>query len=296
MSPTPVAERVERLSRASVRRSIEPDIDIIGSVGDGQVIPDELLSVAGLDLNLTSQQKAALSREEVASMLDAGVRFEAILEAGFALQIAGMNDLTDPRLTYLCHEIGEETRHQRAFQRVIRDLAPKASNPLAASWWLQRLDRQMSGWLIRHHAALYVMVLAGEEIPDLLQKLASEHPDTDPFLAEVNRYHRQEEARHLSFARAMLPELWEKAGRFERMIIRYVLPIGIRQMFEFMVHPGVYEVVGLNGWDTWKAANATTQRQAIRHEATRPVLAALIDAGVLSERQIPKAWNELVGQ
>ena len=50
-------------------------------------------------------------------------------------------------------------------------------------------------------------MLAGEEIPDLMQKLASEHPETDPLLAEVNRYHRQEEARHLAFARMRLPEL-----------------------------------------------------------------------------------------
>ncbi|MEZ5203240.1 MAG: hypothetical protein R2701_02310 [Acidimicrobiales bacterium] len=66
-------------------------------------------------------------------------------------------------------------------------------------------------------------------------------------------------------------------------------------MFEFMVHPGVYEVVGLDGWDTWKAVNATPERQAIRHEATRPVLEALQAAGVVSKRRPPTAWRRLVG-
>ena len=124
MAATTVVERVERLNRASLRRVVEPDVDLPGEVGPGQVIADELLSVAGLDLDLTPEQRAGLSREEVASMLDAGIRFEAILEAGFALQIAQADDITDARITYLCHEMGEETRHQRMFQRVVRELVP----------------------------------------------------------------------------------------------------------------------------------------------------------------------------
>ena len=146
-------------------------------------------------------------------MFDAGIRFEAVLEAGFALQVARATDLTDPTITYLLHEMGEETRHQRLFQRVIGQIGPMAHNPLVDHPVLTRLDRFGTGWVIGHPALLYVMVLAGEEIPDLLQQMASEHPDTDPFLAEVNRYHRQEEARHLSFARAVLPDMWRRASR-----------------------------------------------------------------------------------
>ena len=78
---------------------------------------------------------------------------------------------------------------------------------------------------MRRPAFFCVLVLTGEEIPDLYQKLASEHPDTDPFLREVNRYHRQEEARHLNFARMLLPELCAKATRFERFQIRHLAPL-----------------------------------------------------------------------
>ena len=111
----------------------------------------------------------------------------------------------------------------------------------------------------------------------------------------MNRYHRQEEARHLSFARAMLPEVWAGASAVERFVVRHVLPVGIRQMYEFLIHPGVYETVGLPGWDTWKAANRTPERLALRHEATRPILAALQDAGILSRRRVPQAWRRLCG-
>ncbi len=303
MSPSPAAvpvvEKVERLNRAAQRRVVEPDVDLPGSVGDGQVIPDDLLSVVGLDLDLTAEQKARLSREEVASMFDNGIRFEAVLEAGFALQIARAGDIDDPRITFLCHEIGEETRHQRLFQRVRQQLEPQARFPLddatVLGRVLGRVDRFFTNRLIGRPALLYVMVISGEEIPDLLQKLAAEHPDTDPFLAEVNRYHRMEEARHLSYARAMLPEVWAKARWTDRFALRYLLPFGIQQMYEFLVHPGVYEAVGLPGWSTWKAVNRTPERIALRHQGTRPILAALQDAGVISRRRVPKAWAKLTG-
>jgi hypothetical protein len=253
------------------------------------------LSVHGLRLDLTAEQKRTLSREEVASMFDNGIRFEAVLEAGFALRIAQADDIADPRITYLFHEMGEETRHQRLFQRVIRQIAPKARNPLAGNVLVRQLDRMGTRWILNHPATLYTMVISGEEIPDLLQKLASEHPDTDPFLASVNRYHRQEEARHLSFARSMLPEMWASAGRGERWGIHHVVPVAIRQMYEFLVHPGVYETIGLDGWATWKAVNKLPERIAIRQQACKPILGALIDAGMISPRKVPKGWQDLCG-
>ena len=86
--------------------------------------------MAGLDLDLTPEQRATLSREEVASIAANGVRFEAVLAAGFALEILRREDLTDPRITYILHELGEETRHSRLFIRMIEQLAPKARNPI----------------------------------------------------------------------------------------------------------------------------------------------------------------------
>ena len=292
---TATVDRVERLNRASLRRVIEPAVYLPGELGDGQLMPDELRSIAGLDLNLTAEQRRTLSREEVASMFSAGIRFEAVLEMGFARQVAYAPDLTDPRVTYLLHEMGEETRHQRMFSRVVAQINPQAVHPLDGKVWLDRLDRWGSGWITRHTAMLYVLVLAGEEIPDRMQKLASEHPDTDPFLASVNRYHRQEEARHLSFARMMLPEVWAEASKVERAVVRRVAPLVINDLFRFMVHPGVYAQVGLDPWATWKRVNHCDTRVQLRRESTRPVLDAVIDAGILKRGAVPPAWQKLCG-
>ncbi|MBA3302762.1 MAG: diiron oxygenase [Acidimicrobiia bacterium] len=291
----PPLDRVERLSTASVRRVLEPeemfDWDTLGT---GRLLPDSLLSVADLDLGLDAAAKAKLSREEVASMLSTGVRFEAALMAGFSLQIADADDLADPRITYMLHELGEETRHSRAFVRLLDEIDPTAVDPFRKGL-IGKVASRMMRFTINAPALLCVFVLAGEEIPDLLQKRATEHPDTDPLLSAVNRYHRQEEARHLAFARTVLGEMWERAGAIERKRILHFAPIGIGQLFSAFVHPGVYETVGLPGMATWRAVNATPQRTALKHAAARPVLQAMIDADVVRPGAVPGGWRRLCG-
>jgi len=291
---SPLLTKIRRLSTASAKRVIEPDEDVPGHVGPGQIIPDELLSTSGLDLGLTADQRRTLSREEVGSITKAGIAFEAVLEAGFALEIAFAKDATDPRIVFLLHEIGEETRHQRIFIRMLEDLQPKAQHPLDRRLF-RFIERKAITRFIQKPAMLYTLVLGGEEIPDLIQKRAGEHPDTDPFVRDVNRYHRQEEARHLSFARSVLPDVWAKASRAERFLVKRIAPRIIAGMFDMLVHPGVYETIGLPGWDTWNQVRRSPKRVAMRHEATRPVLSALMDAGAISAGSVPPAWRTLCG-
>ncbi|HVF31512.1 MAG TPA: diiron oxygenase [Acidimicrobiales bacterium] len=290
-----VDDRIERLNTASARRVINPDTELAGALGPGQVLPDELLSTAGLDLDLTPEQKIVLAREEIASITDAGIRFEAVLTAGFALQIATTpGSVADPRVEYLLHEIGEESRHSRLFARVHEQCAPTAPNPLGSPL-VSKVMRFGVQRIISLPSLLYTLVLAGEEIPDLFQKKAAEHPDTDPFLREVNKYHRLEEARHLSFARAVLPEIWAEASLAEKVAVRRVAPFVIRGMFETLVQPGVYAAVGLPTWSTWKAVNRTPERIALRHESLRPVVRALLEAGVFRGDRVNRRWQALCG-
>ncbi|MCU1351838.1 MAG: putative rane protein [Acidimicrobiales bacterium] len=288
-----VEDKIRRLNNASLRRVIEPDTEVPGEIGPGQVLPDSLLSTAGLDLDLTPEQKARLSREEIGSITQAGIRFEAILEAGFAMEVVRSQDLTDPRITYLLHEMGEETRHQRLFIRLLSQTGATTSNPLdnRVTRFIMRAGARA---IISLPALLYTLVLGGEEIPDMFQKIASEHPDTDPFIRAVNKYHRMEEARHLSFARTRLPEVWAEAGPIEKIAVRRVAPFVIRMMFDEMVHPGVYATIGLPAMKTWRAANATPVRKAMRAKACRSVVDAMVDAGIFAADRLPKRWQQLL--
>src|SRR6478609_1229816 len=88
-APDPAADRrIARLNRVSSDRPVEPDTHLPwGTLGPGQVI-------AGEPVSLTPEQRARLSREEVAAMLTMGVHFEAVLTAGFARQIAEASDVS----------------------------------------------------------------------------------------------------------------------------------------------------------------------------------------------------------
>ncbi|MHB1988753.1 MAG: diiron oxygenase [Acidimicrobiales bacterium] len=289
-----VEQRVGRLTNAAARHVVEPDEEVPGSIGSGQLLPDDLLSIAGLNLEISEADRAMLSREEIAAITQAGIRFEAVLEAGFAVHLATAPDLTDPRLTFILHEVGEETRHQRLFQRLLVQLDAKARSPIPAR--LLRLGYRLAIELTASNPALfYVLVLAGEEIPDRFQKLASEHPLTDDFIRAVNKYHRMEEARHLSFARTVFPEVLAKATGLDKFLVKYVAPRMIAVMFADLVHPGVYSAIGLPGYQTWRRANSTAQRRQLRYDSTRPVLDVLVDAGAVRRGSLPRAWQHLCG-
>jgi hypothetical protein len=287
-------ERIDRLSRASARTVIEPDVDVPGHVAAGQVLPDELLSIYGLDVKLTSEQRAQLSREEVAAVLDLGIRFEALLMAGVGLDLATCAKLGDSRTVFALHEVGEETRHSRLFLRVIDQLQPTARNPLIGQGRLGRwLEKRSDFAIVRRPALFNTLVLAGEEIPDLIQRLACQHPDTDPFFATVSRYHRGEEARHLSFARLRVAEVWHNATWSDRYAVRRLAPLIIYLLFHLFVHPGVYEVVELPKWRTWRAVRRLPARRELQYRAARPVLAALIAGGTFRPGHIPHGWRRL---
>jgi hypothetical protein len=286
-------DRIERLSAASLRRVIEPETEVQGVVGPGMVVPRELLSVWGLGLELSDEHWEKLAREEVASILDAGIRFESMLMAGFGLILAYYRDLTDPRITYILHEIGEETRHSRLFARVISQLEPTAENVFTRGL-LCRLDRLITPRAIQRKALFCIMVLTGEEGPDLVQRRCGEHLLTDPFVREVSRYHRLEEARHLSFARMLLPELWGQASILERLVVRFFGPAIMASVFDSLVQPGVYRTVGLPGWRTWNAVRKSEARQELRAEALRPVMEALRAAGGFGRQgRIPQSWRRV---
>jgi len=282
--------RVERLSSASLRRVIEPELEVTGSLTNAQPLPDDLLSIADLDLDLTPAQRATLAREELASIVRFGILFEAILMAGFSYRLALSTDVTDPRFNYVLHEIGEESRHSRLFVHLVDELAPTQRDPFNSRVAAQVRSR-LFPLLVRRPSTLDAFVLAGEEIPDLFQRLAAEHPDTDPYVRAVSRYHRLEEARHLAYARTTVGEHYRRATWTDRFAVRWIAPIATVAMFDTIVQPFVYPTVGLPALRTWLRVRRQPARVALRRECVRSVLQSLIDADVIQRGSVPLLWR-----
>jgi hypothetical protein len=286
-------QRISRLSSVSAKRVIEPDDEVVGDFRPGQVVPDELLITAGLDLQLSAETKATLSREQTAALLDGGIRLESVLLGGIGLLLACWPNLTDPRVTYLLHEVGEETRHSRLFARMIEQLAPTATNPFHRGPSLA-ITRRIYRLIMNNPALLGVMVLAGEEIPDLVQRRQLEHPDTDDYIRRVNAYHREEEARHIAFAGILLPELWSRATWRQRFLVKRVAPVLVNLMLETQLfHPGIYEAAGLPGRRTARAVSRSAPYRQLRAESMRAVLKAWLNAAPELDGRVPRGWRRM---
>ena len=285
--------RVARLSAVSAKRVIEPDEEVVGEFRPGQITPDEHIFAVAAGVPMTDEQKAQLSREQAAALLDGGIRLESALMAGFGLMLASWPDMKDPRVTYALHEIGEETRHSRLFARMIEQLQPKASNPF--HYGPSKLIGRRIYRLTAHNPLLLAtMVLAGEEIPDLIQRRGVEHPDTDDYLRRANAYHREEEARHIAFAGILLPELWRTSSPRQRWLVKHVAPHLVHLMLDGeMLHPGIYTAVGLPGPKKQRAVKRSASYRAFLAEGMRPVLKTLLTSAPQLRTRVPRAWRRI---
>ena len=287
-----VDQRIERLSKASLKRIMEPDTEVPGAVGDGQVLPDELLSLANVPElfdRLSAEQKRTLSREEFASIVDTGVRFESVLMAGFSIDILSRRDLTDPRVTYLLHEMGEETRHSRLFVRLLEQVKPRPRTRSTT----RSADRAASSDAVPHGHAVAVLPARAQRrggprpAAEAGQRAPRHRPD-DQGGVEIPPPGRGTPPR----LRPMLfPEQWAAAGPIERFLVRHLGSRIAKAMFDTIVHPGVYGAVGLPTWATWKAVNRSAGRTAMRHRALRPLLTPLLEADVFRGGRVPKGWR-----
>jgi hypothetical protein len=295
MATGPVARYDSRpwSGRAGAAREWVLEVEELGAIdgrlGDGQVLPDRLLSVAGTGVDATKEQRAALARLELGAVTEWQMRFEAVVQAGFARQVASAPDLASGRVTFLLHEIGEEAGHQRLFQRLV----PSAPDPAAPALEpIPAVFDQVWPLAMRFPAVLYALVLAGEEILDRFQEDAADDPATDPFVREVYAFHRMEEANHVAFVQAVYAEAWVRASRVERAVVRQVVPRLIGRLFDAKVRPGDYEKAGLPSgvWGRVRHSDAWTSSRAT---AARPVLDALVDVGALRRSALPRPWRQL---
>ena len=92
-----------------------------------------------------------------------------------------------------------------------------------------------------------------------------------------------------SWTQYELRSIW----RAEDQVLQFLALPDIRVAAE--KRDAVYETIGLDGWPTWKAVNKLPERIAIRQQATKPILGALIDAGMISPHRVPKGWQDLCG-
>ncbi|MEU8122448.1 diiron oxygenase [Spirillospora sp. NPDC049024] len=152
-------------------------------------------------------------------MIKMAIEFENVLQRGL-LQYAATLPNRSPELTYLYHEIAEETQHTLMFQEFINrtGIDPEA--------FPGRLDRARRRFIKASNSfphILFTEALVGEEIFDHIQRRRLRVEPIPPILRVLFKIHVDEEARHKSFARAWLRTHMDSLSDADRRLLgRYM--------------------------------------------------------------------------
>ena len=193
-------EFAERLLKGSVKKSYAPIVDIDWDAPlepDKFFLPPNVVSLYGTPQwdAMTREQQIELSRQELVSILSAGIWFENILNQALLRDLMHKNP-TSNATHYALTELGDETRHMVMFGKTIDRRRCIPVRPRLH----QRIVINSLPFAFRGNV-LWVAALVGEEIFDSLQRQIMEDPELQPIVQRLMRIHVTEEARHIQFAR-----------------------------------------------------------------------------------------------
>jgi hypothetical protein len=243
-SPAPLARtaaRAQQLVAASERTTLDPfrDVDWSVAIDDSAFhLPPEMLPLYETAAwhAMTETERIAYSRHETAALCGAGIWFENVLMQA-VLRHLGDLPVTDPSHRYLLVEVADECRHSTMFGEYIRRADTPAYGPSLAPLNVGDLrgDRAMS----------YLLILAVEELLDYINRATMRDERVHPVSRQIARLHVLEEARHVSFARTYLAEVWAAMSSADRLEVADAAPSLVAVVADLGVDPDVYAHLGI---------------------------------------------------
>lgn len=241
---TRTATKAAQLVAASGRATLDPftDIDWSIEVADDDMfhLPPEKLPLYGTPVwdAMTDRERRTYSRHECAALCAAGIWFENKLMQIVLRHLAELS-VTDPSHRYLLVEVADECRHSTMFGEYIRragtpDYAPVTGGALG------EVDELPGG-----RATAYLLILAVEELLDMSNRATMRDARVHPVSRQIAKLHVLEEARHVSFAKTYLAELWPSLPVEEREAAANIAPVAVAFVADLMVNPDVYETLGI---------------------------------------------------
>ena len=270
----------DRLLRSTAARSYDPDLDIDWSAplvpGKGFIL-EHRCSLYGTALweQLSPEQRLELGKHEGASVASTGIWLELVLMRLLA-KMAYRGDPVSAHVQYALTELGEECRHTIMFGRMIEQFGTPLYGPPPGIWalgnWMPALASGPSMW---------AAILLGEEIPDRFQRELVADDSIQPLMRMVTRIHILEEARHISFARAELPNSVARTSSAGLAYHRAVTARFAYIVASSLINPRVYRSVGLDPRAARAVALANPHYQETLRFAGEKIVAFLADNGLI---------------
>ncbi len=243
------AARSQQLVAASAKTTLDPFRDVDWSVPvDDRAFhaPPELLPLYGTAVwdAMSERDRIAYSRHETVALFGAGIWFENAL---MQIVLRHLLDIpvTDPAHRYLLVEVADECRHSTMFGEYMR----RAGTPIYGPTRPVELDESSGG-----RALSYLLILAIEELLDFMNRAAMRDERVHPLSRQIAKVHVLEEARHVSFAKTYLSEVWPTLPAADRQTVIDTAPALVGAVVELSVDPALYEHLGIaNGVDVVRA-------------------------------------------
>ncbi|GEM35209.1 membrane protein [Nocardia neocaledoniensis NBRC 108232] len=225
---------------------------------------------------MTEAEQRQLTRREVSHFLGVAIWLEVALQ----IVLLRRNHSVDPTradVKFLFNECADESLHSLMFVAAIEQLGERHSP----------LDRLLVfiGWLFHTFAwgeVAYGIVLAGEEIFDVMQRDWSIDDRVAPAVRRSSHVHVVEESRHMSFARQKIRDQLRHVSAVRRHISAVLIAVGAHIIAKGLINKGIYRGLGLH----WPAAKRDIDRnehhRMMFRRATAPLLEFLDREGLLN--------------
>ncbi|PTR30340.1 para-aminobenzoate N-oxygenase AurF [Rhodococcus sp. OK519] len=225
---------------------------------------------------MSEEERVRLTRSEVAQFLGIGIW----LEVGLQVALLRASHSADPGrsdIKFLFNECADENLHSLMFANAIESIGSR----------FYPRDRMLDffGWLFRHIAwdeVAYGIVLAGEEIFDVMQR---DWMNSDDVAAPIRRsayIHVVEESRHMAFARRKIRDRLVGRSRFRRFVSTIIIAAGMHLIARSLINRRVYEDLGLD-WNVVKAnIDGNEHHRMMFRRAAEPFVEFLSREGLLN--------------
>lgn len=237
-------DRVEALSRATVRRRFDPYVDIDWDAPENALEDDdprwqldpESAPLAATDwyAEQSLQRRIDMGRWITANTLKVTLQFEMMLVRG-VVHYAGKLPNRSPVFQYLLHELIDECNHIHMFQEFVNRTGEDVPGMRRGSRVIGPILGFIGGYANIIH---FIGVLCGEQplhFQQTLQHRGAAH--VPPLLNKITYIHLAEEARHISFADDLLAERMQSVGRMKRAWYAILFPFFLRWLIGEMIGP-----------------------------------------------------------
>lgn len=237
-------DRVEALSRATVRLRFDPYVDIDWDAPENaldhndprwQLDPEtDPLAATKWYAEQPLQRRIDMGRWITANTLKSTIQFEMMLIRG-VVHYAGTLPNGSPVFRYLLHELIDEANHIQMFQEFIN----RTGEHVPGMRRFSRIMGPIFGFIGGYASILhFIGVLCGEQPLHYQQTLQHRGAaNLPPLLNKITYIHLAEEARHITFADDYLADRMRGIGRCRQAFYAVIFPCYARWLIGESIGP-----------------------------------------------------------